>query len=91
MVYYKNWDVKILKKAYMQLKKLPRSVQDIVDEAVADLEKEGPHPRYWDVRKTDENEYRIRLNYRYRMRYVVKEKELFIEIFYLGHRKDAYQ
>jgi len=86
-----KWDVKILKKAYGQLKKLPRSIQDIADEAVTDLEKEGPQPRYWDVKKTGENEYRLRLNYRYRMRYVVKEDELFIEVFYVGHRKDAYQ
>jgi len=56
-----------------------------------DLEKEGPQPRYWDVKKTGENEYRLRLNYRYRMRYAVKENELFIEVFYVGHRKDAYQ
>jgi mRNA-degrading endonuclease RelE of RelBE toxin-antitoxin system len=86
-----HWDVKILKKAYRQLKKLPRFIQDIADEAVASLEKDGPQPLYWDVKKINANEYRLRLNYRYRMKYPVKENGLFIEVFYIGHRKDAYQ
>lgn len=86
-----TWNVKIIKKAYKQLKKLPSAIQDIVDDAVADLELEGPQPRHWNTKKIGENEYRLRLNYHYRMRYAVKETELFIEIFYIGHRKDAYK
>lgn len=46
----------------------------------------------WDTLKTDGREYRLRLNYRYRMRYrVTGEQTLEIEIFYIGHRKDAYR
>ena len=46
----------------------------------------------WDMRKTGNNEYRVRLTYRYRMRYrVTNEQMLEIEVFYLGHRKDAYR
>jgi mRNA interferase RelE/StbE len=86
-----KWNVTILSKVYKQLKKLPTAIQDLADEAVECLEQEGVQPRGWDVKKTGEHEYRIRLNYRYRMRYVVKDKELFIEVFYIGHRKEAYR
>lgn len=57
-----------------------------------DLESEGPKPRGWDVRKTADDEYRVRLTYRYRMRYqVVRQQRLEINVFYVGHRKDAYR
>jgi len=38
--------------------------------------------------KTDHDEYRLRLNYRYQLRYrVTGEQTLEIEVFYLGHRR----
>jgi hypothetical protein len=44
------------------------------------------------VRKTANDEYRLRLTYRYRMRYqVVSQLRLEINVFYVGHRKDAYR
>jgi len=84
------WDVNLTKKAYKQLRKLPNQIQDLADDAINALEHNGPIPKYWDVKKIKTNEYRIRLNYRYRMRYSVENENLTIEVFYIGHRKDAY-
>ena len=65
-------------------------IQDLADEAISDLEQQGPLPRYWNTKKIGQEGYRVRLNYRYRMRYTVESDHLLIEIFYVGHRKDAY-
>ncbi len=52
----------------------------------------GPMPTGWDIKRMDRDEYRMRLTYRYRMRYrVMRESELEIEVFYIGHRRDAYR
>ncbi len=72
--------------------KLPRSIQDLADLAVADLEEQGINPQGWNTLKTDDDEYRLRLNYRYRMRYRVTGKQAVeIEVFYVGHRREAYR
>ena len=74
------------------LAKLARSIQDLADLAVADLEEQGINPQGWSTLKTDEDEYRLRLNYRYRMRYrTTDEQTLEIEVFYVGHRREAYR
>ncbi len=87
-----TWTVTLTGKAYKQLKKLPLDIQDLADAAVHALEAEGPKPKGWDVRKTAEDEYRVRLTYRYRMRLqVTSAQALEIEVFYVGHRKDAYR
>lgn len=87
-----TWTVYLTRKAYKQLAKLPRSIQDLADLAVADLEEQGINPQGWNTLKTDDDEYRLRLNYRYRMRYrVTDEQTLEIEIFYVGHRREAYR
>lgn len=87
-----TWTVTLTGRAYKQLKKLPSAIQDLADAVVHDLEAVGPKPAGWDVRKTGDDEYRVRLTYRYRMRYrVTSEQSLEIEIFYAGHRKDAYR
>lgn len=83
--------VELTKKAFKQLKKLPAQIQDLADEAISALEHEGVCPKYWDVKKLNNQEYRIRLNYRYRMKYRTEDDELYIEIFYIGHRKNAYR
>jgi mRNA-degrading endonuclease RelE of RelBE toxin-antitoxin system len=71
---------------------LPQSIQDLTDLAVSDLEEQGINPEGWNSLKTNEDEYRIRLNYRYRMRYrVTDEQTLEIEVFYVGHRREAYR
>jgi mRNA interferase RelE/StbE len=85
------WTVKLTRDAYKRLKKLPIPIQDLVDEAITALEHDGPIPDHWDVKKTGHAEYRIRLNYRYRMRYTLTNNDLYIEVFYLGHRKNAYR
>jgi mRNA-degrading endonuclease RelE of RelBE toxin-antitoxin system len=87
-----NWTIYLTRKAYKQLHKLPQRIQDLADLAVADLEEQGINPTGWDTLKTDEDEYRLRLTYRYRMRYRITDtKELEIEVFYIGHRKEAYR
>lgn len=87
-----TWTVYLTRKAHKQLARLPSSVQDLADLAVADLEEQGIHPKGWNTLKTDTNEYRLRLNYRYRMRYrSTEEQSLVIEIFYVGHRREAYR
>ena len=87
-----NWAVKLTRKAYKQLLKLPVSIQDQADIAIADLEEQGINPQGWNTLKTGDDEYRLRLNYRYRMRYrIVDDQVLEIEIFYVGHRREAYR
>lgn len=86
----KKWDVNLTRKAYKQFKSLPMVIQDLADEAITDLENSGPNPRHWDVKKIGNEGYRIRLNYRYRMRYTIQSDSVLIEIFYIGHRKNAY-
>lgn len=86
------WTVYLTRKAEKQLNKQPWVIQDLVDLAIADLEKQGINPQGWDTLKTNEDEYRLRLNYRHRLRYrVTDERVLEIEVFYVGHRKDAYR
>lgn len=87
-----KWTVELTKPALKQRKKLPERVKSLVVRAVRDLQEHGTELKEWDVRKTGKDEYRLRLNYRYRMRYrVVKEGVMVIEVFYLGHRKEAYR
>jgi len=87
-----TWTVSLTRKAYRQLQNLPHKIHDLVDLAITDLEKRGYKPEGWDVKKTGINEYRLRLTYRYRMRYrIYDNRKLEIEVFYLGHRRDAYK
>ena len=87
-----TWTVYLTRRAYKQLAGLPRFVQDLADLAVADLERLGVNPQGWNTMKTGDNEYRLRLNYRYRMRYRVTGRGVLeIEIFYVGHRREAYR
>lgn len=84
------WKVEFTRNAYKQWKKLAANIQCIVDDAILSLEEEGVVPKHWDVKKIGEGKYRIRLNYRYRMKYIFRKKSSRIEIIYIGHRKDAY-
>ncbi|MCG8432929.1 MAG: hypothetical protein MJA83_02730 [Gammaproteobacteria bacterium] len=71
---------------------MPQSIRDLADLAILELETSGPKPSGWNIRKTGNKEYRLRLNYRYRMRYRVTEDQIMeIEVFYLGHRREAYR
>lgn len=87
-----TWTVFLTRKAYKQFSKLPAFVQDLADLALVDLRMEGVNPVGWNCLKTGSDEYRIRLNYRYRMQYrLIKKRIVEIEVFYIGHRKDAYR
>jgi len=84
------WKVAVKKAVQKNIRKLPKPVRAILDEAIEDLKQQGPHPKNWDIVQLDKDEYRIRLNYRYRMIYMVIKQLVLIEIIYAGHRKDAY-
>ena len=87
-----TWTVYLTKKANKQLAKLPQMIQVLAELAVADMGEQGVNPVGWDTLKTGKDEYRLRLNYRYRMRYrVTPEHTLRIEVFYIGHRREAYR
>ena len=87
-----TWAVYLTRKAHKQLAKLPQMIQDLADLAIADLQEQGIKPQGWDILKTNDDEYRLRLNYRYRLRYrIMDEQVLEIEVFYIGHRKHAYR
>ena len=86
------WTVYLTRRAYKQLAKLPQGIWDLADLAMADMEGQGINPQGWNTLKTGDNEYRLRLNYRYRMRYRVTDRQtLEIEVFYIGHRREAYR
>lgn len=86
------WTVYLTRIAYEQIGMLPRRIQDLTDLAISDLEEQGIHPKGWDVIKTARGEYRLRITYRYRMRYrVIRDRELKIEVYYVGHRREAYR
>lgn len=87
-----TWTVCLTRKAYKQLFKLPRRIQDLSDLAIGDMEDQGVRPKGWGVKKTGHKEYRLRITYRYRMRYRVGSSGLLeIEVFYVGHRREAYR
>lgn len=74
-----------------QCRRLDSFTRHLTDDLVADLKQQGPFPDGWDICKTNDHEYRVRLNYRFRVRYTIQENRLTINVFYIGHRKDAYQ
>ncbi|MGI9558787.1 MAG: type II toxin-antitoxin system RelE family toxin [Thermodesulfobacteriota bacterium] len=88
-----KWNVYLTKKARKQIAKLPVEVKAISDEALEDLKERGVLLEEYKTKKTGDGEYSLRLNYRYRMRYRVVEKErtVIIEVFYVGHRREAYR
>ena len=86
------WTVHLTGKASKQLERLPQPVQELAYRATVALEEQGVNPQGWNTRKTGDGEYRLRLNYRYRMRYrVAGRRVLDIEVFYVGHRQEAYR
>lgn len=86
------WTVQFTRKAYKQFSLLPCRIQDLADLAVSDLEEQGIRPKGWNIIKTARDEYRLRITYRYRMRYrIIRSRELEIEVFYVGHRREAYR
>ncbi len=88
----KKWNIHLTRNARKQLVNLPKKIQGLADDAMEDLTRQGVNLKGWDVRKTGDDEYRLRLNYRYRMRYrFIREKIVAIEVFYVGHRKDTYR
>ena len=86
------WTVHLTRKARKQLAGLPEPIRGLAGEAMAALEEQGVNPQDWNTLKTGDGEYRLRLNYRYRMRYRVAGRRILdIEVFYVGHRQEAYR
>jgi len=71
--------------------KLPDLIRKLVAEALDDLAAQGPWPHGWNVKQIGSQGYRLRLTYRYRMRYAAEQRVLLIQVIYVGHRKDAYE
>ena len=87
-----TWNVFITGRARKQLLRMPERIQSLFEVAVEDMKREGAAPDGWDVKQIGADEFRLRLTYRYRIRYrVVRPKGTGIEVFYIGHRRDAYR
>jgi len=78
----------LTKKAKKQLDRLSNEVAKPIIEAIKGLE-ENPRPAGYKKLKKREG-YRIRTG-NYRVIYNILDKQLFIEIITLGHRKDIYK
>lgn len=87
-----EWTVEFSRRAQKLAKHLPNEIQALLAEAVADLQRYGPHCPQWQSSKLSASDaYRLKLNYRYRVEYKVTKQYLLINIINLGHRKNAYQ
>jgi mRNA interferase RelE/StbE len=85
-----KWIVTVDKKVERkQIPRLSHELQLIVYEAIEDLKIEGPRPMGWNVKKLEDNKYRLRLKREYRMIYYVYKEIITIEIIFAGHRKEA--
>ncbi len=84
-----KYQIKILSKARRSIKKLPKSVQENIKNAVRNL---GENPRPNNVKKLSGSHdlYRIRLG-DYRIIYQIKDDILLIVIVMAGHRKEIYR
>lgn len=86
-----KWSVVQVKSVAKAIVKMRQDARLAYFEALRDLQEEGPKPKSWNVLKIGTHTYRLRLNYRYRLVYEVKEDQVLIKIIYAGHRKDAYR
>lgn len=84
-----KYQIKILSKARLQFKKLPKSVQNDLKNAISSL---ADNPRSSEVKKLSGNYnlYRIRVG-NYRIIYEIKDEVLVIIILLVGHRKQIYR
>lgn len=75
-------------KAKKGLNSLPIKLKQNAFLFLKDL-KQGANPPGWNIKKTGENEYRARINYRHRIRYFLDGE--IIKVFYIGPREGAYK
>lgn len=67
---------------------LPRKIQQNALLFLKDL-RYGTNPPGWNIKKTGEKEFRVRIDYRHRIRY--QQEGETIKIFYIGPREGAYK
>lgn len=85
------WTVKIRSKTEKQLTKLPRRVGDLFVALTQDLKYHGPvQPSWPNYSKLENNKYHCHLNYRYVACWTLNdEKNLILEVYYVGSRESA--
>ncbi len=86
-----TWKVLFQKSAYKEYRKLPKSVQNKVDEVleILSINPLGEVLRFKKIRGK-ENHYRIRVG-DYRIIYTPQNDQLIIRVIRVGHRKDVYR
>ena len=83
-------EVRIKKKVARGLTKLPASVQKLLFLLLADLQSEGPIQKSWrNFSPLGEDRYHCHLNYRYVACWTCHDKDIVIEVYYVGSREKA--
>lgn len=72
-----------------EIPRLPKEVQQILTDAVKDLENEGPFPFGWNVKKLEKSKNRMWLKHKWRMIYTYEKHEFFIEVIYAGSKENV--
>lgn len=85
------WEVKISKKAYKNLLKIPKDYQENILMFIT-LLKDSPLPYGYDLKKMKgiENIFRCRIGI-YRVVYEIVKDEVIINVLDANHRKDIYR
>jgi mRNA interferase RelE/StbE len=85
------WEVKISKKAYKNLLKIPKDYQENILLFIKSL-KDSPLPYGYDLKKMKgaENLFRCRIGI-YRIVYEIFKDRVIIEVLDINHRKDIYK
>lgn len=84
-----KYHIEILPKAARQIRKLPKSVQDLLFPALFALA-DNPRPLGCKKMAGSTDEYRIRVG-NYRIVYQVQDKKLWVLVVRLGHRREVYR
>jgi len=85
-----RYRVKIKKKVNRGLKKLPTNVQKLLFLLVEDLKADGPIQKSWDnFSPLGNDKYHCHLNYRYVSCWNYRQREIEIEVYYVGSREKA--
>lgn len=88
---YMSWKVKIKKKVFKNLRKLPPNICELFEELVVNLQEFGPIRGDWpNYSKLVDGSHHCHLNYSYVVVWIVLENEVKImEVTYVGSRENA--
>jgi len=85
-----KYTVIIKKKVYKRLCKCPKAIADKFSKLYDDLENQGPTPKGWaNLGKIRENYYHCHLSYHWIACWYCKNKNIEIEVYYVGSREKA--